>query len=441
MLQKKRKSGMVSTEVAIGLTLAVVVLFVAIGLFSESLSEMVASTNFKNISLSQNDSKTEFSYSNRDYSSSQINVQIMGEQGLAMLRRRANNKAIELMKEAFNNKKDADSIAYLSTAIKALTGEPHVCVYMKKDSDKLCKEDGIGGYNYNLALGSAALTIKKVNSAGTVISETAVLTINTTLGKILSGATISEDSSMKEKYDFIKNLSSDSAPYVRKDVILIRNFDAFNNIRDFSSSGNSDIIKGDLEVLYNSGIRNFVYRNSEDPVGYSTNKCGFLCINKQVNKDENVAIDYLISGEGKTITLDGFNKLLNEIESVASGNLHKTFDSSLGLVVVNNALKYARKATYNKFVYNVEYNFISDDVHDLSTQEVVFYNNGESDIDNGKISAKTQICFNYSFTSGPGNNKLGDSRDWAIAVVSYADSKVVISTYLKYFRQYLNQYK
>lgn len=240
-MKNERKPAAVSTEVAIGIALSVVVLFVAIGLFSDNLSSMITSSNIGNV-FNGNGSKEHYDNLNRDYSKSQINVQIMGEQGLSQLRRIANNKAIEIIENPFSaSNPDGNSIAYLALAIKALTGEPHVCVYMKNDSDKFCDEKSenppsIGGYNYKIDVSSGStLTISKVDATGTSVSKTVALPIDNAVSAVLSSkvvpidadgrSTLSEDA----KYSFIKDISVSLTSKVRPDVLLIRVLAAFTS--------------------------------------------------------------------------------------------------------------------------------------------------------------------------------------------------------------------
>lgn len=157
------KSGAITVEVAIGIALAVIVVLVTLGLFSENLSNMVSSSGFAN--MFKNSNKTTYSSFGRDYTNSQVNVQLIGEQGLAMLRNIANNKAIaqidKYMSGADTSVTNVNSIAYLAIAINAIVGSPDICVYMKKDSDKKCNEDNIGGYSYRINLNGGSITLNK----------------------------------------------------------------------------------------------------------------------------------------------------------------------------------------------------------------------------------------------------------------------------------------
>lgn len=447
MLKDKKKSGTSTTEVVIGTSLAIAVLFIAMGLFNDNVTGMISNSNLSNI-FNGNDSKTQYSAFNRDYSNSQINVQIMGDQGLDMtLRRTANNKAItqigEILSGADTSTANINSIAYLTMAIKSIVGKPDVCVYMKKDSDKFCDEDEIGGYSYKIDLSGTNLTIKKVNTEGNEIITNKKFIIGNVLNSIFSSMVIPTDSSARsslkkeEKYQLIKDISAKIKSYVYSHVILIREVNTFKTTRNVSIINDPDIMKGELANLYNVKISNFVYKDENNPAGISTNDFW-----GGINKDPNVAIDYVTSGQGKTDTLNEFSKLLTKVNTHASGNIHSALDNALGVKFVNDALNYAQQATYNKFVYDNNDEDSTNGVADLSSNRVAFFNNGQHNIANinERAKGKSRICFDYDFVKGPGYRKWGDNRDWNVLVVGYADPSQVITYYLNYFMKYCYQH-
>lgn len=250
-MKHSRKSGAITVEVAIGIALAVIVVLVALGLFSENLSNMVSSSGIAN--MFKNSNKTTYSSFGRDYTNSQVNVQLIGEQGLAMLRNIANNKAIEqidkYMSGVDTSVTNVNSIAYLAIAINAIVGSPDICVYMKKDSDKKCNQDGIGGYSYRMNLNSGSITINKEGGGitprypaigGDFSGGAAGITIKTYSGGTLqtfqpasilptsyNPASISQTSI----YTYIKNLSffADESNTVYDPVILIKAINTGNS--------------------------------------------------------------------------------------------------------------------------------------------------------------------------------------------------------------------
>lgn len=168
MLKMEKKRGALTIEVAIAIGLAALVLIFTLGLFSENLSAMISNTGMAN--MFSNNNKTTYGSFNRDYTGSQINVQLIGEQGLAMLRNIANNKAITQIDKYMDGSDksviNANSIGYLAAVINAIVGSPDICVYMKKDSDKKCDEDGIGGVLYHINLNGNSIAINKNGGMG-----------------------------------------------------------------------------------------------------------------------------------------------------------------------------------------------------------------------------------------------------------------------------------
>ncbi|MDD3436015.1 MAG: hypothetical protein PHC64_02575 [Candidatus Gastranaerophilales bacterium] len=279
MIKNKTKSGTISTELAIGIGLAVVVLFVVLGLFSDNLSTLVSNTNLKNI-FDGND-KTSYTSFNRDYSDTQVNVQTIGEQGLAMLRKTANNKAIvqiaKLLSNADTTAINVNSIVYLSKAIDELAGEPHICVYMKKESLEKCNNEEIGGYNYKVTLDSSSLTIEKVNKNGTTVELNRVSTISSAPAAVFRSFYPNAAAPQLTKYQFIKDLSGKSQLHVYSHVLLIRLLDYYQN-REITTSNSGSVttssivsVTSFLEEL-KAAIRSAYERNC--PVRGSFPICG-----------------------------------------------------------------------------------------------------------------------------------------------------------------------
>ncbi len=239
IFRNKSKSAMITTEVAVSLALIAIVAVVTIGMFNENLREMISSGSFQNL-FNGNDSKTAFSAFNRDYSDSQINVQIMGAQGLEMLRQKANNKILDIISES-PTPTDSNSVGYLIIAIESIVGQPDVCVYMKKESRKLCTDSkaGICGYNYKVdtsTISSGLISLTKVNTEGTAIQPTIKLTFNTspsTVSTILASSLKTAESlgasntgvSFADTFKFIKDLTISSKPYVNADALLMNNYE------------------------------------------------------------------------------------------------------------------------------------------------------------------------------------------------------------------------
>lgn len=241
-MKHSKKSGAITVEVAIGIALAVIVVLIALGLFSENLSNMVSNSGFAN--MFDNTGKTTYSSFGRDYTDSQVNIQLIGEQGLAMLRNIANNKAItqidKYMDGTDTSVTNVNSITYLAIAINSIVGSPDICVYMKKDSDKECDDDNIGGVSYYIALNGGSITINKKGGGitpkypavgGNFSGGAAGITINAGNKGNVDPKTNSYNPagiSTTAIYTFIKDLSffADDSNTVYDPVILIKAINA-----------------------------------------------------------------------------------------------------------------------------------------------------------------------------------------------------------------------
>lgn len=239
--KNRRASGMVSTEVAISIGLTVAVLFIVLGLFSDNLKAMVTQSNIKSF-FEGNDSKTFYSSFNRNYSNSVVETQMVGEQGLEQMRKRANNKAIEKIESPFSDSNaNANTIGYLAIAIQSMVGEPHVCTYMKKNSKKVCdKIDPEIGYQYKIKFNGDGVTINSVDASGNSVSKTIRLYYTeSTVASLLGGGT-SQGSTDEAQYDFIKGLTISLKPFVDSDALLINVIDYFTStIKAMESTTNS----------------------------------------------------------------------------------------------------------------------------------------------------------------------------------------------------------
>ena len=76
-----RKSAMVTMEVLLAIILTVGALFLVLGLFNNNLKEMVDNSGFQSL-FKKDVTATAYDTTNKDYTDSQLNVQIAGQQGL-----------------------------------------------------------------------------------------------------------------------------------------------------------------------------------------------------------------------------------------------------------------------------------------------------------------------------------------------------------------------
>lgn len=154
-MKKNFMPAMATTELAIGVGIAVIVAIFAISLVGNNLSNFTKS-GIMNFFKAEN--KTQYSGVFTDYADSQINVQITGAQGLEMIRQKANNKALALLAGSgfSNDNPNGNILAYYAKVVEILSGEPDFCSYMTKGSMLHCDE--IGSYEYDVSV-SGALTI------------------------------------------------------------------------------------------------------------------------------------------------------------------------------------------------------------------------------------------------------------------------------------------
>lgn len=267
MIKNKKQSGIITTELVIGIVLTIFVLFIVLGLFSNNLRNIVANSKLRNI-FNNNDVKTAYSFFDKNYADSQINVQIMGEQGLQMLRKRANNMALNLIESPFNSSNtNGTTIKYLSSAIQIIVGNGNICIYMKKDSDKLCSDSSIGGYSYNISSsGSSALTIDKVDLTGGNILATVILPLgNAIISPSPDGSDTPLTSSLtvEQKYSELQKLTEAYKPYISSNAALVKMLNIFKSA--VISTPANDLIE-DLNNLITS-LKNsseMAYQKCED---------------------------------------------------------------------------------------------------------------------------------------------------------------------------------
>lgn len=228
MKRAKRSIASISTEVAIGTALAVVGLFVVIGLFNDNVANMATHFSLKNIFNADSAGKTTYSSYDRDYTSSEVNVQITGEQGLEMLRKKANNKALDLIENPFaTSNSSGGEIAYLSKAVEIISGEGAICVYMKNNSNKHCSDKSIGGYGYDIQIGDADIVISKVDASGNTVEKQVTMTLNGAVSAIVGSYSVplNNDNYSKyttdEQYSKIKDLTGKVKNLIDNSVLLV----------------------------------------------------------------------------------------------------------------------------------------------------------------------------------------------------------------------------
>lgn len=215
---------MMTVELGVSLVLIVVVLFVVIGLFNDNIKSMIGSSNFSRL-FSANGLKTFFQNFGRNYDDSQIYVQIMGEQGLEMLRKKANNSDLDLIETAKSasstDSTTTNTIIYLANIIKLIVGDQKICSQIKnipKPSSATCTDLGLS-VKYDLSADGSALTIK--DGAGNTIKT---LTLSAGLPTL---PTLAADATPKDKLAAIQTLSAQYNDSIDSNYAMTREINHF----------------------------------------------------------------------------------------------------------------------------------------------------------------------------------------------------------------------
>ncbi len=257
----------ISTELVISILLVTITLFLTLGLFSNSVKNMITKGNFQNMFKSGD--KTTYSVFNRDYTNAGVETLMTGEQGLEQIRREANNNANKLIENVISGVDESDkainSIEYLALIIKSIVGdEGHVCIPMKKDSIAHCDEDGLEGYKYKVDLGNQTITSVSRTKPLTATSPRKEIKLteyglSNDLASMASTVNSNSDTvntlSTSKKYDFITSASQLAKPSIYGSAMVMNTFNKFksNDVMQNATTINSKaIFKEDLISLITS---------------------------------------------------------------------------------------------------------------------------------------------------------------------------------------------
>lgn len=226
-LRLGKNPAMMTVELGVSLVLIIVVLFVVIGLFNDNIKSMIGSSNFARL-FSANGIKTFFQSFNRNYDDSQIYVQIMGEQGLKMLRQKANNNDLSLLDAAqqtgiATNSRTANTILYLAQVINIIVGNQEICNKITNISDSTsanatCSTLGLG-VKYTVSGGGTLLTITDSSGA----------TLKLTLSKSFDTPTISANANAKDKLAAIQQLAKEYGANIDSSYAMTREINNFSS--------------------------------------------------------------------------------------------------------------------------------------------------------------------------------------------------------------------
>lgn len=230
---------MMTVELGVSLVLIVIVLFVVIGLFNDNIKSMISSSNFSRM-FSANGLKTWFQSFGRNYDDSQIYVQIMGEQGLEMLRMKANNNSKSLIDNSKSGGKitspiTSNTIMYLAKIINIIVGNREICEFMKKPSKETCTAQGLD-VEYI------------VNDSGITIKDTGALIALTNLISAPLPTSIPSDS--KEKLKTIQTLATEYKDYINSSYAMTTEIN--NYVTTVSSTGSTNQIEAEIINLLGS---------------------------------------------------------------------------------------------------------------------------------------------------------------------------------------------
>ena len=147
-VRNAKKAG-ITVEVALAALLSVTVLFLVLGLFSQNLQVMAANSNINNL-FKNSDRMTAHNGFNRDYASSQVNVQIVGEQGITAIHDQA-KKAIDALAAKttpLTDQEIASLAKYLTILAMSASGDPTHAI--PKSYNDLMKNNGKISVNTNI---------------------------------------------------------------------------------------------------------------------------------------------------------------------------------------------------------------------------------------------------------------------------------------------------
>lgn len=247
----KKKLAFATADLAIAIGLVALIVIFAIGMFTNGLNGLIANGNIKTF-FSNSDQKVGFERYKRDYTSSQAEVQVTGAQGLEMLRKKANNLALELADSQAATK--ANEIAYLSKVVEAISGQSHFCAYMNENSDNHCDEFANKKYAYKTNI-SSTLTMNKVGQA------TNTYPLKKEVSSILNAKMIPKVdderpnfASVEEQYQYIIELSQELNSYIDSSVFVLN----LNNVRNNVSSETKAFSTSDFDELISA------YKNAHE---------------------------------------------------------------------------------------------------------------------------------------------------------------------------------
>lgn len=118
---KSRKAG-ITIEISLSIILILGVLFVALGIFHDNLKNMVAASGMQNMfSKSNSSGKTTYSMWTKNPTSTQINVAMVGDQGLEAYHNQAKETIDALVEKSKHTSLTSQDITNLAQALTVLS--------------------------------------------------------------------------------------------------------------------------------------------------------------------------------------------------------------------------------------------------------------------------------------------------------------------------------
>ncbi len=320
-MKKKRALSVMETAVTVGIVVVIAVL--AVGMFTDGLHGLIANGGSAKYIKSDGAQaqKTAYQTYNRDYSATQIEVQVTGEQGLEMLRRKANNMALGLINSDYTSK--AIEIAYLSRVVEIITGESYFCEFMQKNSEEHCQE--FTKYAYKTSV-TSALTIPEKTSDLLPLGKAASVLAAVVVPKDGAGyAHYSDDKNknIKARYDAIYDLTMAMRALVSdKSVLLMSEYNKYryNSINKtlsdegpYAKTFASVVMK--LQDAHNKCKCNFVEDVPRTNLLSNKSQCGNYILGGTLSskKREKMRADHRFVNNG---SITQFNNAVKSIETI-----------------------------------------------------------------------------------------------------------------------------
>lgn len=319
---KKSKSAMMTIEIIASVALVIVVIFFALGLFSNNLRDMFVRSNFKNVYENEDQRIANVSF-NKDYSSTQINVATTGTEGLGKIRQLANNKSLDIIEKSGGTpvvltSSEGNALVYMKEIIILIVTSGDICNTMKKESTQLCKDIDAGNNfsKYNIELTGTSIKVKNIMSGETVatasgIKALPVYTSSSVWGRIKELSNAYGDSSLpipdlERQIAYFSNKLQNNTPGQQFKEELLALLD---NFKSRMTAAHDDCTCSPANGLW-EGCKNIGTDQIPDLLG-GTNYCNKSMVSFEERNDINKRVDSWIEkiNSSKSSTTSNYNLL------------------------------------------------------------------------------------------------------------------------------------